>query len=150
MAAGMAAAASASGVMGLVTREEAHSLVAEIFRETAVLYLNSVLSEAFPGVPETSGSLGKLVHLLNQLSPSDFDRAIVFPLFLMGCMSEDPGWREGVKQRLRFLDDTFGDIARILKQMDDIYEERMTRQHGSHPVQWQEYLRSHWAVSLLL
>ncbi|PCH39388.1 hypothetical protein WOLCODRAFT_29530 [Wolfiporia cocos MD-104 SS10] len=139
-------------VPDVVSREEASGLVGEIFCESALLYLHTVLSDPYPGVPEVSSSVTNLVTLLGQLNPSEYDRALVFPLFLMGCMTDDVAVHDAVRQRLLRLDDKFGNIHQVVHQLDRVWHYRIaSAQRGlSEPVRWRESLHHQMAHIVLL
>ncbi|EED83282.1 predicted protein [Postia placenta Mad-698-R] len=153
---GTPSASTSSGVTAhatAISKDEASTVVADIFRETAVLYLHTILSEALPGVPEIHGAIAKIISLLHILPSSEYDRAIIFPLFLTGCMSDDRGVRDMIKRRFLLLDDTFGNIHQVLMQLESIWNERntmLTHHGGTGIVHWRESLRSQWANLLLL
>ncbi|KZT02280.1 uncharacterized protein LAESUDRAFT_794224 [Laetiporus sulphureus 93-53] len=149
------ASASSVGMGQHVTadsREEARRvLVADIFRETAALYLHTVLNNALPGVLEIRGSVEKIMMLLNQLTPSEFDRALMLPLYLVGCLSGDLAVHGMVARRLQMLSDAFGYHARMLGLMESMWHNRNTiggPQSARTAVPWCETLK--WAGLLLL
>ncbi|PCH38046.1 hypothetical protein WOLCODRAFT_64841, partial [Wolfiporia cocos MD-104 SS10] len=128
-----------------VSMEEARRLAREIFCETALLYLHTVLHGSYPDVPEVSGSVTNLVRLFSLLNPSKYDRALIFPLFLMGCMTDDEAVCNAVRQRLLRLDDKLGNILQVVQQLDEIWSHRIvSAQHGiNEPVHWRESLSTH-------
>jgi len=150
--------AAVTGQTNAVSKHDAAALVADIFRETAALYLHTVLSEALPGVPEINSAVDKLIALLNMLPPSEYDRAILFPLFLMGCMTDDRNVRLAILRRFRMLDDTFQNITQIVTQLETLWNERdaihahhgLLHHGGNIVVHWRESLRNQWANLLLL
>ncbi|RPD75011.1 hypothetical protein L226DRAFT_487030 [Lentinus tigrinus ALCF2SS1-7] len=131
-------------------------IIGEMFREAAVLYLHTVLSESVPGVPEITNSVDQMLKLLNELTPSPYDRTLVYPLFLAGCMTDNQMIREVVKHRFFMQDATMGNILLAQTIMEDIWTSRvnvmrMTRP-GEHPVfaDWRAGLRMQWASLLLV
>ncbi|THH13140.1 hypothetical protein EW146_g7047 [Bondarzewia mesenterica] len=75
-------------------------LVAAIYQETAMLYLNTVISGNNPNVPEILRSISLIVQLLSQLPAGIIDCALLLPLFLTGCMTDAPAHRELIRNRL--------------------------------------------------
>ncbi|KAI0701883.1 fungal-specific transcription factor domain-containing protein [Cerioporus squamosus] len=131
-------------------------IIGEMFREAAVLYLHTVLSESVPGVPEIMNSVDQMLKLLNELPPSNYDRTLVFPLYLAGCMTDNQMVREVIKHRLFMQDATMGNILLAQTMMEDVWNSRvsimrMTRP-GEHPVfpDWRACLRMQWASLLLV
>ncbi|KAF7355806.1 Zn(2)-C6 fungal-type domain-containing protein [Mycena venus] len=103
---------------------ETRQLVAKIFSESVLLYLYTVLSNSNPDVPEISNSVGVVVQLLGQLPPSDVDRALVFPISLAGCMTDNSNWRDFLKGRLLALDESVGNIMRTRLVMEAVWQKR--------------------------
>ncbi|KAI0368789.1 hypothetical protein BV20DRAFT_947406 [Pilatotrama ljubarskyi] len=132
-------------------------LVGEMFRESAVLYLHTVLSDSSPGVPEIMNSVEQTMKLLNELPPSKYDRAVIFPLFLAGCMTNILMVREVVKHRFFMQDATMGNIMLAQTVMENVWGQReaITRSQrpGEHPMpfgDWRDGLRMQWASLLLI
>ncbi|KAJ7476180.1 fungal-specific transcription factor domain-containing protein [Mycena latifolia] len=103
---------------------ETRQLVAQIFSEAALLYLHTVLSGSNPGIPEISNSVGVIVTYLRQLPSSEVDRALVFPICLAGCMTDDSTWRELLKGRLQALDESLGNLMRTRLLMEAVWQKR--------------------------
>ncbi|KZT67971.1 hypothetical protein DAEQUDRAFT_368857 [Daedalea quercina L-15889] len=142
MPGGMPAPASSS-----TSKADVLPVIGELWREGAILYLNTVLSENLPNVPEISDAVSNITNLLHQLPPSEFDRATIFPLFFAGCMTDDQGVRTMVKRRLYALDDTFGTIYDLIAQMERLWGTRLLLigQHGpAAMVPWRECLLRTW------
>ncbi|TFY54004.1 hypothetical protein EVJ58_g9120 [Rhodofomes roseus] len=128
-------------------KADALPLVSELWREGAILYLNTVLSENLPNVPEISEAVANIVNLLHQLPTSSFDRSLIFPLFFAGCMSDDQGARTMVKRRLLSIEDTFGNIYDLVAQMENLWATRimLMAEHGPAAiVPWRECLIRGW------
>ncbi|KAI0360201.1 hypothetical protein OH77DRAFT_1493597 [Trametes cingulata] len=128
-------------------------LVAEMFRESAVLYLHTVLSDSSPGVPEIMNSVEQMMKLLNELPPSKYDRAIIFPLFLAGCMTNVLMVREVVKHRFFMQDATMGNIMLAQTVMENVWGQREAVNLAQRPVpfgDWRDHLRMQWASLLLI
>ncbi|KAF9560751.1 hypothetical protein CPC08DRAFT_750332 [Agrocybe pediades] len=103
---------------------EERMLVSTIFRETANLYLQAVLSNSTPGVPEITTSVQHTARLFSQLFPSELDRALVFPICLAGCMTNDSSIRDFFKVRLRGLNETFGNLMQTRRLMEAVWQKR--------------------------
>ncbi|KAH9902741.1 fungal-specific transcription factor domain-containing protein [Cubamyces lactineus] len=132
-------------------------VIAEMFRESAVLYLHTILSDSSPGVPEIINSVDQLMKLLNELPPSAYDRALVFPLFLLGAMSNNQMMREVVKHRFFMQDATMGNILLAQTVMEQVWVQRenvlRATRPGGRPASfgdWRDNLRMEWASLLLM
>ncbi|KAF7374632.1 Zn(2)-C6 fungal-type domain-containing protein [Mycena sanguinolenta] len=125
---------------------ETRQLVSKIFSETVLLYLHTVLSDSNPGVPEISNSVGTIVQLLGQLPPSEVDRALVFPICLAGCMTDDSTWRDFFKGRLQRLDESLGNLMRTRLLMEAVWQKRDV---SGATVDWRETMRER-GLNLLL
>ncbi|KAJ7170903.1 fungal-specific transcription factor domain-containing protein [Mycena crocata] len=125
---------------------ETRQLVAKIFSETVLLYLHTVLSDSNPGVPEISTSVGIIVQYLGQLPSSEVDRALVFPICLAGCMTDDSTWREFLKGRLQVLDQSLGNLMRTRLLMEAVWQKRDV---SGATVDWRETMRER-GLNLLL
>ncbi|EJF64783.1 hypothetical protein DICSQDRAFT_159813 [Dichomitus squalens LYAD-421 SS1] len=130
-------------------------IIGEMYREAALLYLHTVLSDSSPGVPEIATSVDQMAKLLNELPPSRYDRALIFPLFLTGCLTDNQMMREVIKHRFFMQDATNGNILLAQTVMDEVWIQRanairMTRQ-GEHPrlTDWRQSLRLQWASLFL-
>jgi len=130
--------------IGPFPNEETRRLVARIFRETAVLTLHTVLSNAKPGaylaisiivqsnpdIPHVTGvaeigeSVETIVRLLGQLAPSEVDRTLVFPLCMAGSMTDDSNRRDFCKTRLQRLDDSIGNLMQTRLVMEALWQKR--------------------------
>jgi len=127
--------------------QEDRSLAASIFREAALLYLHTVLSNSMPDVPEISASVGNIVHLLAQLPPSDIDRSLVFPICFAGSMTDDSTRRDFFKGRIRGLNENFGNLLQIRRLMEVVWQKRDL---GGKEVDIRETLREQQGLNLLL
>lgn len=146
--------------------QEDRSLAASIFREAALLYLHTVLSNSMPGkslyaqtsrwlieifllidVPEISASVGNIVHLLAQLPLSDIDRSLVFPICYAGSMTDDSTRRDFFKGRIRGLNENFGNLLQIRRLMEVVWQKRDL---GGKEVDIRETLREQQGLNLLL
>lgn len=114
-------------VSASATLEDNRSVVANIFRETALLYLHTVLSNALPGVPEISASVEALIQLFSRLPPSDLDRGLIFPICLAACMTNDSTRRDFFKNRIRNMNESFGNLLQIRRLMEAVWQKRDIR-----------------------
>ncbi|KAF9260105.1 hypothetical protein L218DRAFT_620215 [Marasmius fiardii PR-910] len=121
-----------------------HQLVTALFRETALLYLHSMTSPSL-GAYEITTSVDIIVELLRQI-PSGIDRTLVFPICLVGCMTDDPNHRAFLKWRLQAQDETIGNILNVKFLIEQIWQRR--RDSTAH-VDWRELL-SPRSLNLLL
>ncbi|KAI0052304.1 hypothetical protein FA95DRAFT_1592820 [Auriscalpium vulgare] len=129
-----------------MTPDMTRRLSAAIFQETALLYLNTVLSGSNPGVPEISSSTSTIAQLLNQLPPgSPMDSALVLPLSLAGFLADTPAVRDTLRKRLLAIDDASANMRQIVSVMQDVW----ARRDSTHvPVEWREVMHER-GLSLL-
>ncbi|KAF7328049.1 Zn(2)-C6 fungal-type domain-containing protein [Mycena kentingensis (nom. inval.)] len=118
-------------------------VVAKIFAETTLLYLHTVMSDSNPKI---NTSVSMIVQHLSQLPSSEVDRALVFPICLAGCMTDDAGQREFLKGRLLALDQSVGDLMRTRLLMEAVWQKRDV---DGPKVDWREVMRDH-GLNLLL
>ncbi|KAH9950003.1 fungal-specific transcription factor domain-containing protein, partial [Amylocystis lapponica] len=90
-------------------REEARRVIVDIYREAAILYLHTVLSESLPGVPEINTSVEQMTVLLTSCRRASMTRAGV-PAVPDGVHDGRCVRHELVKQRLLLLNDSLGNI----------------------------------------
>ncbi|KAF7985733.1 hypothetical protein HWV62_2340 [Athelia sp. TMB] len=119
--------------------EESRRLVANIFRETVVLYLHTVLSDSIPGVPEITASGDTLIKLFSRLPPSELDRSLVFPLCVMGCLTDNRARRDMVKRRLQGQDENLGNLMQARALMEAVWRRRDV---SGAAVDWREILHN--------
>ena len=99
------------------------------------------------GVPEINSSVDTLVRLFTELAPSDFDRALVFPICLSGCMTNDSSRRDFFKNRIRNLDETMGNLLPTRRLMEAVWQKRDV---GGREVDVRETIREQGLMLLLL
>ncbi|KAB5596083.1 Transcription factor [Ceratobasidium theobromae] len=99
-------------------------LVSDIFREAAILYLHTELSELAPQVPEIMRAVIDTVEALQKLPPSEYDRSLVFPLALVGCATDDPDMREYVRGRIKQLSSAVGNCATAGELIEHVWKRR--------------------------
>ncbi|KAJ7745738.1 fungal-specific transcription factor domain-containing protein [Mycena metata] len=135
--------------------EATRQLVAKIFSEAVLLYLHTVLSDSNPGThlpsyiyyPCSSFTLFCLAGYLGQLPASEVDRALVFPICLAGCMTDDSAWRDFLKGRLQALDESLGNLMRTRLLMEAVWQKRDI---SGMTVDWRETMRERGLNLLLL
>ncbi|KAI1782511.1 fungal-specific transcription factor domain-containing protein [Ganoderma leucocontextum] len=95
-------------------------IIGEMFREAALLYLHTVLSDSVPGVPEIMNGVDQMAKLLNELAHSSYDRTVIFPLFLTGCLTDKQMMHEVIKHRFFMQDATNGNVLLAQTVMDEV------------------------------
>ena len=65
------------------------------------------------------------VNSLDQVSPSVLDRALIFPLFLIGCMTNNLGFRAKIQQRIGSQDEAFGNLRNARLLMEHVWRLRV-------------------------
>ncbi|KAF8589458.1 hypothetical protein K439DRAFT_1657899, partial [Ramaria rubella] len=106
---------------------ETRRLVSNVFFETALLYLQSVVNDHNPVVPEIIDGVNATMQALNKLALSEVDRGLVFPICLAGCLTDVPEQREFFKQRLDAQDTSLGNLAQTRRLMDVVWRKRDTQ-----------------------
>ncbi|GJE94614.1 Zn(II)2Cys6 transcription factor [Phanerochaete sordida] len=153
---GLAAAAeAASPTLGSGVDELTRRTIANIWREAAVLYLHTVISDAHPGVPEILKATNTIMDYLQLIGPSESDRAILLPFVLTGCMTDDPLIRELVKQRLHYHRDDFynGSMSQGRTFVEYVANRRQAARHSHRAnvtVDWRECMRERWSAITLV
>lgn len=136
--------------------EHTRRTIASIWREAAVLYLHTVISDAHPGVPEIVKATNTIMDHMQVLPPSHHDRALLFPLVMTGTMTDDPLIRELVKGRLAWHHDEFynGSMSQARTFIDYVHGRRQAARHGhrgaSVTVDWRECMRERWSAITLV
>lgn len=108
-----------------------------------------------PGVPEILNGVDQMAKLLNELAPSAFDRTLIFPLFLTGCLTDNQMMREVIKHRFFMQDATNGNVLLAQTVMEEVWVQRAhavrSARQGDHPrvADWRQHLRLQWASLLL-
>jgi len=132
--------------------DDARQKVRGLFKESALLYLHSTLSDPNPGVLEISTSVANIIQLIQQLSVGDIDQTIVLPIYIAGCMTDNPVQRRFLSGRLR-THNNLGNLAQTRSAMESVWRKRdILRQTGApgwETVDWRDGLREA-SSSLLL
>jgi hypothetical protein len=98
------------------------------------------------GVPEIRASLDTISKLLGQMSVSESDRSLVFPMCLAGCLSDDPSQRELFKGRLQAQDGNGGTVMQARLLLETSWQRRNV--HGGM-LDWRELMHDQ-GMNLLL
>ncbi|KAG2017763.1 hypothetical protein CC2G_007246 [Coprinopsis cinerea AmutBmut pab1-1] len=107
------------------TPSQAHQAACvSLFQEASLLYLHTILSNSSPGVPEIAGSVDEIVRQLGLLPSSNLDRALVYPICLAGCMTNDSTKRDYLKGRLQGLNETYGNLLQTRLLMETLWQRR--------------------------
>ena len=160
----------------VVADEHTRRVIAQVWRETAVLYLHTVMSDAQPGkhmmraccmqaapthdsvsgVPEILSTIDIMMKHVRTLSASHFDRAMILPFVLAGCLTEDPYMRETIRQRLLWHHDDFynGSMSQSRTFVDYVHNRRQAARHSAHranvTVDWRELMCERWSAITLV
>jgi len=126
--------------------------VRDLFKESALLYLHTTLSDPNPGVHEISTSVSNIIQLIQQLPTGEVDQSIVLPIYVAGCMTDNMAQRQYLSGRLRSRDH-LGNLLQTRSAMESVWHQRdVLRQTGApgwETVDWREGLRDN-STSLLL
>ncbi|CAE6447042.1 unnamed protein product [Rhizoctonia solani] len=104
--------------------DQLRRLVSDIFREAAILYLHTELSELRPQVPEIKRAVKDTVEALKKLPCSEYDRSLVFPLALVGCATDEAEMREYVRCRIKQLSSAVGNCATAGELIEHVWARR--------------------------
>ncbi|KAJ7592928.1 fungal-specific transcription factor domain-containing protein [Mycena floridula] len=116
---------------------ESQQYLTSVFRETVMLYLHTILSEANPAVPEISSAVDQVIKRLQVTAPFDLDRALVFPICLAACMTDDSTQRDFLKGRLQSQDENIGNLMRTRLLMEAVWHKRDV---SGRAIDWRETL----------
>ncbi|KAK0435034.1 fungal-specific transcription factor domain-containing protein [Armillaria borealis] len=128
--------------------DEVMQLVGNVFRESALLYLHTIINEDNPAVPEIAASVNTIAQLLHELEPSEIDRTLVFPICLAGCMTSNSSHRDLLKSRLQSQDESIGNLLQTRLVMEAVWQKR--GESGSSACEWREILRERCPNLLLI
>jgi len=104
-----------------------------------------------PGVPEIQSTTAVLFDLFQHLPPTDFDRAIVFPMCLAGSLTDDPMMRDYIKRRCAAHNDEYvGTMYQARTFMESVWNRRAAASNMTHrgvalAVDWRECLKDRWS-----
>ncbi|PBK70212.1 hypothetical protein ARMSODRAFT_956285 [Armillaria solidipes] len=128
--------------------DEVMQLVGNVFQESALLYLHTIINEDNPAVPEIAASVNTITQLLHELEPSEIDRTLVFPVCLAGCMTSNSSHRDLLKSRLQSQDESIGNLLQTRLVMEAVWQKR--GKSGSNACEWREILRERCPNLLLI
>ena len=154
--------------------DDARQRIRGLFKESALLYLHSTLSDPNPGrscviisfkerfadpcrnnllgVLEISTSVANIVQSIQQLSVGEIDQTIVLPIYIAACMTDNPVQRRYLSGRLRS-HNNLGNLTQTRSAVESVWHKRdLLRQTGApgwETVDWREGLRE-GSSSLLL
>ncbi|KAJ8519051.1 hypothetical protein ONZ45_g3941 [Pleurotus djamor] len=109
---------------GSHSTDDMRRVVANIFREAALLYLQTVVNGCNPGVPEVVHSVEMIVQHFQQLPRSILDRSLVFPICIAGCMTDSSPQRDFLKGRLQAQDESWGNVMSTRALMESVWRKR--------------------------
>ncbi|KDQ57064.1 hypothetical protein JAAARDRAFT_207410 [Jaapia argillacea MUCL 33604] len=119
---------------------DARRAVVTIFYETAILYLNTVISDFHPGVPEISASVDALAQLFNQMDASAAGRSIILPLCLAGCLMTSVTHREILASTFTVHQDSgMGFVGQARTLVEAVWHRRDTT---GEAVDWRDMMRT--------
>jgi len=116
--------AATNYAQALPESRDSENLVSEIFREGAFVYLYSVLNGQYPNVPEIREAVQSVISLLKRLPITPSERGLILPIFLAGCLVDEPLERSFFRNRLSVQDPSYGSISLALKMMESIWARR--------------------------
>jgi len=132
---------------------EVRRIVRNLFRESAILYLQTILNDPIPGVQEIINSVDTVIHLMSQLPHSDLDHGLVFPICLAGCMTDNPDQRTYMLSRIQDAGN-IGNLAQTRSAMEGVWQRRDMLHNAGAPhnqfVDWRECLRDQGSNLLLI
>ncbi|PBK85461.1 hypothetical protein ARMGADRAFT_1017886 [Armillaria gallica] len=128
--------------------DEIMQLVGNVFRESALLYLHTIINEDNSAVPEIAASVNIIMQLLHELEPSEIDRTLVLPVCLAGCITSNSSHRDLLKSRLQSQDESIGNLLQTRLVMEAVWQKR--GESGSNACEWREILRKQCPNLLLI
>lgn len=155
--------------------DDARRGVRGLFKESALLYLHTTLSDPNPGrfranisfrqlfadpcrndrtgVHEISATVANIIQLVQQLPTGEIDQTIVLPIYIAGCMTDNLAQRQYLSGRLRS-NNTLGNLLQTRSAMESVWHKRdalrQTGAHGWETVDWREGLRENSSSVLLV
>ncbi|KAF8206158.1 fungal-specific transcription factor domain-containing protein [Mycena galopus ATCC 62051] len=130
----------------------ARELTNNIFRAATRVYVRSIVSGDYPHVPEIVEAVEETMayvrtpELHSQKVRSSVVRSTVFAFFICGTLTDNPGTRREVLERLRLSGEdpsmsTVGNSASIRQLLERIWREREAKNSPHTPVRWRQILR---------
>jgi len=127
--------------------------VRDLFKESALLYLHTTLSDPNPGVHEISTSVANIIQLIQQQPMGEVDQSVVLPIYIAGCMTDNLLQRQYLSGRLRS-HNNLGNLIQTRSAMENVWHKRdVLRQTGApgwETVDWREGLRNGTSSLLLV
>ncbi|KAF7796003.1 hypothetical protein EIP86_007172 [Pleurotus ostreatoroseus] len=124
-------------------------VVTKIYREAAMLYLRTVVSDSNPDIPEITQSVNTILDTIQSIPPGDFDRACIFPIVLAGCMAPTPSLRDMLRSRCSLHNDANigGSFVQALAVIQRMWERREAAQAAQPGVDidWRDIVRESWS-----
>lgn len=114
-------------------------LVSNVFRATGRLYLHTVVSQCNPDVQDIKVAVQSTIEAFKALQASDFDRSLVFPITLAGCMTDNKDYRGYLEGRLLQLGpkgQAVGNSGSCLKLMQAVWKKRDQQLTGPRIFDW--------------
>src|ERR1700761_5691939 len=97
-------------------------------------------------VPEIHESVQAIIGTLKRMPITAAERSLILPIFLAGCLSDDPLERTFFRNRLSVQDPHIGNVAQALKLMEAVWERRAVQGGG---IDWRVVMQE-LNVSVLL
>jgi C6 transcription factor Pro1 len=117
---------------------------------------NNLLTSHSLGVPEIVSTIDNIIKHIQTISASHFDRAMILPFVLAGCLSEDPYTREMIRQRLQWHHDDFynGSMSQARTFVEYVHSRRQAARNSHHRanvnVDWRECMCERWSAITLV
>ena len=114
----------------------------EVFRTSAQVYLNSVISGDYPQCPEIQTGITATIAALKAVPEGSHTsravvRSVVFSICICGCLTDDPNHREFFEERLRQQSSTVGNCNQVLQLMRRVWSKRAR----GDSVDWRQVMR---------
>lgn len=102
---------------------------------------------------EIISGVDTVIHLMQQLPPSDLDHGLVFPICLAGCMADNASQRQYLVSRLQDAGN-IGNLLQTRSAMEGVWQRRDLLRAAGAPnnqfVDWRECLRDQGTNLLLI
>lgn len=137
--------------------------VTRVFLHAASLYLSSVVNDptsmSYPLTPSTrfltlcshpgiSNSVISVIDALRAIPERTIDRALAFPIVLVGCMAEAAEQRAFVHARLRLLEEVIGNMRSVRLLMERVWAVQSAC-GGQRHVDWYDIMKNDLGVEVL-
>jgi hypothetical protein len=101
----------------------AHLTTSDVFRQAALVYLSIVQNGFDPNIPSTRQAVDATHAAVIALPPSKYDKSLVFPLCVAGCMTDDPTLRQFFSGRLD-MNSPVGNCGKTVELMAEVWRRR--------------------------